>query len=263
MKTVLLTSTSYRHRYIGRCLQKHTDLKLVVTEAKSSRISETNSLTEEEALFQKQHFQNREEAEIEFFGQEELPSEILQLKLPHGEINSELTLEVLKDISPDYILLFGTSIIQKKLLDTFPNQFINLHLGLSPWYKGSATNLFPLIDGRPEFVGATFHLATTMVDAGAILHQFRPELKKDMGLHEIGNAVIEQAGEIFPKVLDKYNTGKIIPQKQKDSGIICRIKDLNIDKLRKAYKNFEKGMLVDYLNNKSLIDRDYPIISNL
>lgn len=263
MKTVLLTSNSYRHKYMARCLEEQTHLQLIITEEKSHKISDTSALNEEDAAFQEAHFQRRENSEIEFFGKEGFPSKILQLKVSHGEINSELTLKILKDLSPDYIILFGTSIIKADLLQTFRNRFINLHLGLSPWYKGSATNLFPLIDGRPEFVGATIHLASEEVDAGRILHQLRPRLEEKDDLHEIGNKVIRQAGEILPKVLEKYQSGKIKLVRKENSGKICRIIDLTTEKLRKAYQNIEGGMIADYLKNKEKIDAEFPIISNL
>ncbi|WP_159039841.1 formyltransferase family protein [Christiangramia fulva] len=263
MKTVLLTSNSYRHQYIARCLEEQTDLKLIISEEKSTKISDTSSLEYEDAEFQKIHLRKREESEIEFFGKEGFPQTVLQLKMAHGDINSELTLKVLNDIDPDYIILFGTSIIQNELLKAFPQRVINLHLGLSPWYKGSATNLFPLIDGRPELVGATIHLATAEVDAGGILHQLRPELEEHDSLHDIGNKVILQAGKILPIVLKEYESGKITPFKQGNPGKICRIKDLTTEKLRRAYQNISQGMIPEYLKKKEAIDADFPIVSNL
>lgn len=263
MKTVLLTSNSYRHQYIARCLAEQTDLQLIITEEKSAKISDTAGMNEKDAEYQKVHFRKREDSEIEFFGKEGFPSKVLQLKVSHGEINSELTLQVLNDIAPDYIILFGTSIITNELLKAFPNRFINLHLGLSPWYKGSATNLFPLIDGKPELVGATLHLATAEVDAGGILHQLRPELQKHDGLHDIGNKVILQAGNILPGVLKEYELGRIKPLRQGNPGKICRIKDLTTEKLKIAYRNIEEGLLDSYLINKKKFDAEFPVISNL
>ncbi len=260
MKTVLLTSNSYRHQYIARCLGEQTDLQLIITEEKSAKISDTSALSNEDAEFQRAHFRKREDSEIDFFGRGGFPDQDLQLKVPHREINTELTLKILKEISPDFIILFGSSVIKDELLKAFPNRFINLHLGLSPWYKGSATNLFPLIDGRPELVGATIHLATAEVDAGGILHQLRPELEKNDGIHEVGNKVINQAGEILPKVLKAYKNGKIIPARQGNPGKICRIKDLTTEKLRKAYQNIEKGMIPEYLRNKRMADANFPIV---
>lgn len=263
MKTVLLTSNSFRHRYIARCLAAKTDLQLIITEEKSDKIMNFSALDQEDRDFQKMHFAERERFEIQYFGKEAFPGNVLELQLAHGEINSNLILESLQGLSPDFIILFGTSIIKTELLQAFPDRFVNLHLGLSPWYKGSATNLFPLVDRRPEFLGATFHLARPKVDAGEILHQIRPELEKDDGLHDIGNKIIRQAGKILSKLLYSYQEGKITPIRQSNSGKICKIKDLSTEKLKKAYENMEDGMIGDYLQKKEEIDAKWPIISNL
>ena len=33
---------------------------------------------------------------------------------------------------------------------------INVHLGLSPYYKGSATNFWPFVNNELQFLGVTF-----------------------------------------------------------------------------------------------------------
>ncbi|TRO63904.1 hypothetical protein FGM01_10355 [Christiangramia sabulilitoris] len=263
MRTVLLTSNSLRHKYISQCLASGTDLQLIITEEKSATIENTEELNETDARFIKNHFKSRSASEEKFFGNMGFPEDILQIKLQYKEVNTELTLELLKENDPDIIVLFGTSIIKDFILKAFPNKVINLHLGLSPYYKGSATNLFPLLYGQPQCLGATIHLAEKKVDSGKILHQLRPNLSKDDNLHDAGNKVIKRAGTQLPEILKLYFRGKIIPIKQKTSGKIYRNSDLTTDKLRNIYDNIEKGEFSKYLMDKEQIDKKYPIISNL
>ena len=110
---------------------------------------------------------------------------------------------------------------------------------MSPYYKGSATNLFPLLYGQPQCIGATIHLAEKKVDSGKILHQLRPEFSHDDNLHDAGNKVIKKAGMRLPEILKLYFQGKIIPEEQKNSGRICRNSDLTPEKLRNIYNNLE------------------------
>jgi methionyl-tRNA formyltransferase len=50
---------------------------------------------------------------------------------------------------------------------------INIHMGTSPYYRGSSCNFWAMHDGRPEMVGATLHLLSKGLDSGAILfHAF-------------------------------------------------------------------------------------------
>ena len=263
MKTVLLTSNSLRHKYIAQCLASATELQLIITEEKAASIENTDELNEADARFIKDHFKSRSVSEEKFFGNTGFPESVLQIKLQHQEINSELSLELIKETEPDLIVLFGTSIIKDFFLNAFPNKIINLHLGLSPYYKGSATNLFPLLYGQPQCIGATIHLVEKKVDSGKILHQLRPEFSHDDNLHDAGNKVIKKAGMRLPEILKLYLQGKIIPEEQKNCGRICRNSDLTPEKLRNVYNNVESGIFLEYLKEKEKIDKKYPIISNL
>ena len=82
--------------------------------------------------------------------------------------NSLEVFEFLSTYAPDLVFLFGSAIVRPPLLDHFAGRMINMHLGLSPYYRGSATNFWPLVDGLPECVGVTVHHATAEVDGGAI-----------------------------------------------------------------------------------------------
>ncbi|ADF51459.1 formyl transferase [Zunongwangia profunda SM-A87] len=258
---MLFTSDAKRHKYIAKELAEHTSLQLIVDEKKSVSITKNNGLNDEDTLFWKNHFKLRENSEKQFFKDIEFPENVELLSLEHGKINSELVQEKLKEIRPDFIILFGTSIIKRDILNLFPNKFINLHLGLSPYYKGSATNLFPFYYKEPECVGATIHIASEKVDAGAILCQLRPEIEVKDDMHTTGNKVILKAGKLLPKILQDYNSGKIDLKKQSKSGKELRIKDLNISILKEIYKNFEQGMIIDYIRDKEQRDLSKPIVN--
>ena len=52
----------------------------------------------------------------------------------------------------------------------FSRKFLNVHLGLSPYYRGSGTNVWPLINTEPDMVGATLCIDAG-IDNGEIIHQ--------------------------------------------------------------------------------------------
>lgn len=260
MKLALFTSDSYRHQYLAASLGNEAELKLIVTERKSPKITDTSSYGEEDRAFLKNHFRRRAECEKSYFGKFHFPSETPLLKMPHGGIDP-MVLECLEEVDPDYIILFGTSIIPKAFLDRFSGRFINLHLGLSPFYRGSATNLFPYFYREPECVGATIHLASEEVDAGAVLFQLRPEIEPDDDLHEIGNKVILQAGKVLPEIIDKYERGVIEPKVQEAGGKLCKNSQLTPNLLRQIYREFENGLIPTYLKEKETRDSQKPIIT--
>lgn len=261
MKVVLLTSDSLRHNFIAHSLAKQLDLALVITEKKSPAITDTASLNKKDKVFMEQHFLGRKNSEEQYFGlYQDFPSTSELLEVEHGGINSKEVFERIENTQPDFIILFGTSIIKEQLLNKYPSRIINLHLGLSPYYRGSATNLFPYYYEEPECVGGTIHLATAAIDKGDILHQFRPDIKEGDSLHDIGNKVILRAGKLLPEILKKYDRGVIKPKEQKGSGRLCRNKDLSPDLLREIYKKFEEGLVREYIREKEKRDAGKPII---
>jgi folate-dependent phosphoribosylglycinamide formyltransferase PurN len=261
MKVILLTSNSLRHKYIAHSLAKQLDLELVITEKKSLAITDTKTLNNEDALFIEQHFLERRSSEEKYFGMyPDFPSTSAIMDMDHGQINSQEVSKATEKLQPDYIILFGTSIINNVLLTKYPGRIINLHLGLSPYFRGSATNLFPYYYEEPECIGGTIHLATAEVDNGEILHQFRPDISLDNNLHDIGNKVILKGGKILPEILKKYDRGYIKPIKQKGSGRLCKNKDLNPKILRAIYIKLREGLLKDYLENKEKRDAKKPIL---
>ena len=60
--------------------------------------------------------------------------------------SSKECLNLVKKINPDLILVYGTSIIKGAIIEQFRNKILNVHLGLSPYYRGSGTNYFPFFN---------------------------------------------------------------------------------------------------------------------
>lgn len=265
LKVALLTSDALRHKYIANKLAEKIDVEIIITEKKSQKITSTENYDTKEANFLQNHFRERENNEMKYFGNYNLfPESSKHLDVGHSEINSDFVFKNILSVQPDYILLFGTSIIKEHLLLAFPNRIINLHLGLSPYYKGSGTNLWPLYYSEPECVGATFHLAIKKVDAGGILHQIRPVLQKDDTIHDIGNKVILSAGEIYSRIVEFYHAGKIKPVSQHlDEGKILKIADFKPDILQTVYSNLQNDMIGNYLHSKEKRDMAKPIICQL
>ncbi len=263
IKIVILTSKSLRHKYIANRLAEVFDVELIVTENKSPKIEDTSNLNNDDELFIKNHFLLRAKSEDKYFGgYKNFPLTSKIEKVPHGEINSEAVFTKIKSINPDRIILFGTSIIKKPLISYFNDKIINLHLGLSPYYKGSATNIFPIYFKDIAGIGATIHIATQKVDEGPILHQLRPKLLGYETIHDIGNKVIKKAGEVLPIIIRQHFKRLILGKIQKDKGIVCKISDLSVSVLREVYKNIEDGLVLDSVNQEELF-KQKPIIECL
>ena len=78
-------------------------------------------------------------------------------------------------LDADAIIVFGASYLRGALCEELVRRHaVNLHMGVSPQYRGSSTNFWALYDRRPELVGATIHRLTAGLDSGPILFHALP-----------------------------------------------------------------------------------------
>lgn len=67
------------------------------------------------------------------------------------------------------VLVYGTGLVSRRTLEAIPAPTLNLHSGLSPFYRGTACHVWPLAEGRPDRLGVTVHECVPALDAGAVL----------------------------------------------------------------------------------------------
>jgi hypothetical protein len=76
----------------------------------------------------------------------------------------------------DIFLVFGASYIKGPLCDALvERRALNIHMGISPYYRGSSTNFWAMYDHRPDLVGATIHLLSRGLDSGPMLFHALPK----------------------------------------------------------------------------------------
>lgn len=86
-------------------------------------------------------------------------------------INSKESQEILSKLNPDLILVNGTRIISKRILNTLNATIINTHAGITPQYRGVHGGYWALANKDKENFGVTVHLIDAGIDTGGILNQ--------------------------------------------------------------------------------------------
>ena len=259
-KILIFTGNELRHKFFANQISKKHDVAAVFYEEKAN-VHKKFILDLEEQQNLNRHFSNRFESEKKHFKNVSLFSG-KHFKIKNGEINKINIIEKIKSFNVDYIFLYGSSIICDEILNLFPNRVLNLHLGLSPYYRGSGTNFFPLVDNLPECVGATIHLAVKKIDAGGVLAQCRPDIDIEDTVHDIGNKSIIKATEIFSNIIFEYQLGNLIPKNiNLSNGKLMFRKDFNVQMIKNLNQNFKNGMIKKYLQNKTNRDLECPIIN--
>jgi len=187
IRALLITGNERRHRYVAQTLAERFDLVRVVAEEKGKVHSRQIHSPDPDI---QRHFESREKVDNRYLGEPDFPKSVDLLEVGRGKSYSNDTLVWTRSRKPDVVVLYGCGIIKPPLLDFYKGKMINIHLGLSPYYRGSGTNFWPLADGIPECVGVTIHLAVADVDAGSILAQVRPEPRIDDSSHTLGTKAI-------------------------------------------------------------------------
>jgi len=103
-------------------------------------------------------------------------SNVRSLPMKSGDLNL-IDREYLSEAMKSEIhLIFGASFIKGWLAEELVQLgAINIHMGLSPHYRGSSCNFWAMYDERPQFVGATVHKLSKGLDSGDMLFHVRPE----------------------------------------------------------------------------------------
>lgn len=231
MKVLVLTSNSGRHKFLCQQVAKEHELVGVISEDKGKYYSaqkEASSLVAE-------HFDKLRITEKQTFDTQDFPNVPL-IEVKKSDINREDVLSWAKDLQPDEIILFGTGILKETWLEAFSNKIINIHLGFSPYYRGSATLFWPFYNDDLEHLGVTIHLAARKVDAGNILHIVQPSnLEGDY--YSITNELIKKALCEVSSVAASYLAGEIEAKSQDITlGDVYKKADFSEAALKKALK---------------------------
>lgn len=75
---------------------------------------------------------------------------------------------ILAAAQPEVIAVYGTAIIHPPVFTRARRLTLNMHTGLSPWYRGDSTLFWPVYYDEPDKLGVTVHELVESVDGGTI-----------------------------------------------------------------------------------------------
>ena len=126
------------------------------------------------------------------------------LRIKRKDLNGKKMTNFLKRKKFDVAIVFGVGMLSKNVIKLLPKHTINLHLGLSPRYRGTATLFWPFYFLEPQYAGFTFHKLSKDPDSGAILHQGVPQLNKGDKIHTVSCKVVLKACNDLIKLLNIF-----------------------------------------------------------
>ncbi len=251
MKILTISGSSPRHLYFVNSIHKKISITgAIIQKRENFSISPPAEIKEIDNKNFIKHFSSWNETEKKFFGEPELPK-CNKLEVSEEELNNQKSVEFVKNVNPDIVLIFGSNLIKEPLITTLPKFSINLHLGISPRYRGAATLFWPFYFMEPPYVGSTFHHIISEPDAGDIIHQTVPKLEHSDGIHDVACKTIVESTKDAIKLLEIFNSRKTLESfKQKGSGKNFLENDFKPQHLRVIYNIFNNDMVKEYLNGK-------------
>jgi len=185
------------------------------------------------------------------------------LALSPGEsINSDQVGQVLDAWSPDYIFVFGTSLVHERIYGRARRCAVNMHNGLSPHYRGSYTLWWPLYEGRPEYLGGTLHLLSPQIDGGAVFFQWQPRVDGSETPPELEMIVQRDGIEHVIALLKRLNAGETlrpVPQEREVGGLYLAA-EFTADFQDTVYAKLREGLLAEFARHQDERRRNVPLL---
>ncbi len=254
MRVAIFTANAIRHKYVANTLAENADDVLVVSECKKTDAVDIKKSTTAPLI--EEHFRLRYKTEKEFFASHDF---FMSKTLPvlYKEVNRPCVYNAVKEFKPDLMFVFGASILKEPILSLLPpGRFINLHLGLSPYYRGSGTNFWPFVNEELEYVGATILHIDAGIDTGDIIAHVVPNIETRDNVHIVGCKVIRDSAACLLKVTNMVKNGKElnrVRQWQIKNGKYYEEKDFNESALLRYKNNLSNGMVERYLQSPKKI----------
>ena len=236
MNITIFTGTSKRHDFLIKSL---INFNLFVIRENKKNFSFLNSVFYKNNKLINDYFQKVKRAENQVFKNNKFNKKKLKFikEIEFKKINELKLNEISKCLKSDLYIVFGVSIIKNNLLKFLMNKkCINIHMGISPYYKGSNCNFWAIHDHNYHLVGATIHRLTDKIDGGDILFHTISKRKVSPFMYSMTN--VKSAICLLKKKIDNRQIFNLVPEKQNQNKRIRYSK--NSDFSAKLLKNFPK-----------------------
>lgn len=265
-EVVVLTGAELRHEFMRTAIAAADGISVVRSYCESVDGTALDRAYESGSQIQINHLERRARVEEDFFGPFVglVDDKSEPVEIPRGDINDERYYEEITDLDPDLLVAYGCSIVEDPLLSAYEGRFLNVHLGLSPYYRGTGTNFWPLVNREPEYVGATFMHLDEGVDTGDVLHQIRARVHEGDGPHQIGNRLIADAAETYIEIIRNFDDLANLdhPSPEDHDEHYYTSNDFSDDATERLYDNFDDGLVKRYLNDRDERVDAVPILEN-
>jgi methionyl-tRNA formyltransferase len=128
-------------------------------------------------------------------------------------INNKVYIDKIQALKPDVIVVMGTCLLGREIIN-ISKYIINMHTGLSPYYRGGYTNLWPILYDEYGFFGVTIHTMTTGIDSGEIVYTARPDVSLGDSYGSINSKAVILGTDLMIKTISHISANDMTTIKQ-------------------------------------------------
>tara|TARA_B110000008_G_C16950890_1_gene556319 strand:+ start:1527 stop:2309 length:783 start_codon:yes stop_codon:yes gene_type:complete len=185
VKVTIFSSNQPRHLNLAKEFSKISDEVFFISEVNTVFPGQVDDFFKKSEVM-RTYFENVIRSERKILGDIGfLPNNIRNLSIKSGDLNKLKKSQLTEALNSDIYVVFGASYIKGWLIDFLvDHRAINIHMGLSPYYRGSSCNFWALYDNNPGYVGATIHLLSKGLDSGDMLFHCVPKLDSEDNLFD-------------------------------------------------------------------------------
>ena len=248
MKITIFTSNNFRHNYLVNKISKLSSKICVVQECNTIHPGVVESYYKKNKIM-KRYFSNVLKAQHKVFNNEpvNINNKVKLLSIKYGDLNL-CSMKTLKPfLESNIYIIFGASYIKGKLARfLIKNKAINIHMGVSPHFRGTDSNFWAIYKEKYQYVGATIHLLSNGLDDGKILYHALSQSTKNPFLYSM--LTVKSAIDSLSKLIKNKKIHKYKPVVQDKSLTInySTKKDFNST----IVKNFRKFRIPKFSHEK-------------
>ncbi|HWR76838.1 MAG TPA: formyl transferase [Thiobacillus sp.] len=251
LKLMILCGRSARHLHVANALCRAGEALAIVQETGGEwSLKKTLKKLRPDNLFRKawrwlrdrRRYSGNPEAKFFFpHGEPRLDHPELVREVPH--INHPEVVKLARELKPDLICVFGTSLIRGELLQEGRLGIINLHGGLSPEYRGADCTFWALVNGEPDKIGCTLHYIDAGIDTGRLIAHISPEVREGDGELELFWRAVQDSAEVYAEAVARLAQGERLGLAQPGKGRLYQVKDRGLSHEQALAAQLAAGML--------------------
>ena len=125
------------------------------------------------------------------------------------DMNSNESVEMLKEFSPDLIIQSAGGIIKENLLNLPSIGILNCHPGLFPKYRGCTCVEWAIYNNDP--VGCTCHFITEKIDWGDVIMKETLKIRRGDSYNDVRKKSYQHCAKVLAHSIKKIIQNKYIP----------------------------------------------------